>query len=214
MAIALTAWLIAPAPIACTSTRPLLRITPAMAAATATGLEVAETFSTSTGTRSVIAGTPSRMFSIDSLDRCGPTGGTINGNQYRIECHGPGGDREAVRHARQEELKHHVFVHDDAPVPGPDHPDVGHIGRATRENPAVCRRDVRVGADDGAHAAVEIPAHGCLLGGCFSVHVAEDDLYVRVSRQDRISRPEGVVQGFDEDPPHQVHNEDLVAVDF
>src|SRR5207245_4478712 len=89
MAIAFTAWLIAPAPIACTSTRPLLRITPAMAPATATGLEVAETFSTSTGARPspVIAGTPSNVFSVDSLDRCCPAGGSTNGNQYRIESH-------------------------------------------------------------------------------------------------------------------------------
>src|SRR6202049_1617322 len=102
--MALTAVLMAPAPIACTSTRPLLRITPAIAPATATGLEVAETFSTSTGTRSVLAGTPSRMFSIDSLDRCRPAGGTINGNQYRIECHGPGGDRKPVRHPSEQAL--------------------------------------------------------------------------------------------------------------
>src|SRR5713226_6467267 len=38
IAIAFTAWLIAPPPLACTSTRPLLRITPAIAPATATGL--------------------------------------------------------------------------------------------------------------------------------------------------------------------------------
>src|ERR1700737_2506411 len=44
MAIAFTAWLMAPAPIACTSTRLWLRTTPAIAPATATGLEVAETF--------------------------------------------------------------------------------------------------------------------------------------------------------------------------
>src|ERR1700694_5295920 len=90
MAIALTAWLMAPAPIAWTSTRPLLRITPAMAPATATGLEVAETFSTSTGARSavIVAGTPSNMFAVNSLDRRCPASGAINGNQYRIECHG------------------------------------------------------------------------------------------------------------------------------
>src|SRR5438094_10434216 len=103
MAIALTAWLIAPAPMACTSTRPLLRITPAIAPATATGLEVAETLSTSTGARSaVIAGTPSNMFTVDSLDRCSPACGSINVNQYRIECHGSRRHRTAVRDPRQE----------------------------------------------------------------------------------------------------------------
>src|SRR5437870_1353283 len=73
MAMALTAWLMAPAPIAWTSTRPLLRMTPAMAPATATGLEVAETFSTSTGARSadIVAGTPSNMFTVGLLDGVG-----------------------------------------------------------------------------------------------------------------------------------------------
>src|SRR5258708_33087940 len=49
MAIAFTAWLIAPAPMAWTQTLCWLRMTPAMAPATATGLEVAETLRTSTG---------------------------------------------------------------------------------------------------------------------------------------------------------------------
>src|SRR5579884_1773554 len=49
IAIALIACLIAPAPIACTSTFCWLRITPAIAPATATGFEVAETLRTSTG---------------------------------------------------------------------------------------------------------------------------------------------------------------------
>src|SRR3979411_3295831 len=57
MAIALTAWLIAPAPIAWTSTRVWLRTTPAIAPATATGFEVAETFKISMAARAA-RGTP------------------------------------------------------------------------------------------------------------------------------------------------------------
>src|SRR5438105_12809174 len=122
MAIALTAWLMAPAPIAWTSTRPLLRMTPAMAPATATGLEVAETLSTSTGARSAdIAGTPSNMFTIDSLDGCSPAARSINVNQYRIECHGPGGHLEAIWDPGQKPLQDHVLVHTDAAVARPDH---------------------------------------------------------------------------------------------
>src|SRR5438309_1199877 len=122
MAIALTAWLMAPAPMAWTSTRPLLRITPAIAPATATGLEVAETLSTSTGARSVvIAGTPSNMFSVDSLDRCSPACRSINVNQYGIECHGSRRHREAVGHPRQKALQDDVLVHPDAAVAGPNH---------------------------------------------------------------------------------------------
>jgi hypothetical protein len=47
MATALTAWLVAPAPIACTSARPFSRTTPAIAPATALGRDRAETFRTS-----------------------------------------------------------------------------------------------------------------------------------------------------------------------
>src|ERR1700687_2605151 len=57
MAIALTAWLMAPAPIAWTSTRVWLRTTPAIAPATATGFEVAETFRISIAARAA-RGTP------------------------------------------------------------------------------------------------------------------------------------------------------------
>src|ERR1700674_2457758 len=163
MAIAVTAWLIAPAPIACTSTRPLLRITPAMAPATATGLEVAETFSTSTGARSVvIAGTPSNMFAIDSVDRCGSSGGTANGNQYGIECHGSWRHHKPVRDARAEALEDDVLVHPDAAVPRPDHADVRDVGRAARKDPVVGGRDVGMGSDQGARPAVEVPTHGRL----------------------------------------------------
>src|SRR5215813_14203746 len=105
MAIAFTAWLIAPAPIAWTSTRPLLRITPAIAPATATGFEVADTLSTSTGARSAdIAGTPSNMFTVDSLDGCSPAAGRTNGNQNRIESHRPRSYDEPVRDPSQEAL--------------------------------------------------------------------------------------------------------------
>src|SRR5436309_13205868 len=123
--MALTAWLIAPAPIAWTSTRPLLRITPAIAPATATGFEVAETLSTSTGTRSAdIAGTPSNVFTVDSLDRCSPAAGSVNGNQYRIESHGPGRHHKAFRDARQEARDATPRAHPETASPRPAHAHV------------------------------------------------------------------------------------------
>src|SRR5260370_30368891 len=92
-----------------------------MAPATATGLDVAETFSTSTGARSavIVAGTPSNMFAIDSVDRCGSSRGTVYGNQCRIECHGAGRHHEAGGKPRQETLEDGVLVHPDAAVPWP-----------------------------------------------------------------------------------------------
>src|SRR5690348_17387639 len=138
MAMALTAWLMAPAPMAWTSTLPLLRITPAMAPATATGFEVAETLSTSTGARSAdIAGTPSNMFTVDSLDRCGLSGRSVNGNQYRIESHGSRGHDEPIRNPRQEALDDNVFVHADAAVPRPDHSHVRYVGGPAGQDPGI-----------------------------------------------------------------------------
>src|SRR2546421_3277350 len=211
MAIALTAWLIAPAPIAWTSTRPLLRITPAMAPATATGFEVAETLSTSTGARSAdIAGTPSNMFSIDSLDRRCSSGRRINGNQYRIECHWSRGHYEAVGNPGQEALDDHGLVHPDTAVPGPDHPNVGHIGGPSGQYPRVGGRDVGVRADHGAGPAVQVPPHGRLLRGGLGVHVAEDYVRLPMLGKDRVGRPQRGVRRLDEDAPDQVHHEDFV----
>src|SRR6266513_342819 len=206
MAIALTAWLIAPAPMAWTSARPLLRITPAIAPATATGLEVAETLSTSTGVRSaVIAGTPSNMFSIDALDRRSPACGGINVNQYRIESHGAGSHRQAVRDPRQEPLQDDVLVHPDAAVPGPHHAHVSHVGSALRQDPGVGRGNVGVGTHHSARPAVEVPAHGGLLRGRLGVHVTEDDPDVGVRSEDRVGGPKRIVEGVQEDAADQVH---------
>src|ERR1700682_4314365 len=145
MAIALTAWLMAPAPMAWTSTRPLLRITPAIAPATASGLEVAETFSTSVGARSVvIAGTPSNVFTVDSLDRCSSSGGTINGNHYGIECHGSRRHYKPAGDAGQEPLEDDILVHAYAPVPRPHHADVRDVGGAVGQHPGVRRWDMGV----------------------------------------------------------------------
>src|SRR6266568_1912287 len=211
MAMALTALLMAPAPIAGTSTRPVLRSTPAIAPATATGFEVAETLSTSTGARSAgIAGTPSNMFTVDSLDGCRPAGRRVNGNQYRIESHWSRRHHEPVRDPAQEALDDHLLVHPDAAVAGADHADVGHVRRPARQDAAVRGGDVRVGAHHGARPAVQVPTHGGLLRGGLGVHVAEHDLYVWVGGKDLIGGAERVVQWVEEDPADEVHDQDLV----
>src|ERR1700730_16458456 len=56
MAMALTAWLIAAAPIACNSAVPFSRTTPASAPATAVGFDLAATLSTSISTTSCRSG--------------------------------------------------------------------------------------------------------------------------------------------------------------
>src|SRR5207302_7160063 len=175
MAMALTAWLIAPAPMAWTSTLPWLRITPAMAPATATGFEVADTFSTSTGglPSAVMLHSPSSSFSVDALDRCGASGEAVNGNQNRVECHRSGGHLETVRHGGNETLEDVLFVHPDHTVPGADHPGVAAVRGALAEQARIRCWHVRVSADDRTHTAVEIPTHRLLFTGRLGVHVDE-----------------------------------------
>src|SRR5260370_11010171 len=211
--MALTAWLIAPAPIACTSTRPLLRMTPAMAPATATGFEVAETLSTSTGVRSaVIAGTPSNTFSVDTLDRRCSSGGRCNGNEYGSECHGSRGHHEAVWDPAQKALEHHVLVHPDASVPRPDHAHVRDVGRAAGQDAGVRGRDVGVRAHHGARPPVQVPTHRRLLGRRLRMHVAKDDRRVGVRGQDGFGGAKRVVQGVEEeDPTYEVHHQHLLV---
>src|SRR5260370_20390814 len=76
IAIALTAWLMAPAPIAWTSTRLWLRTTPAIAPATATGFEVAETFKISIAARAV-RGTPAARLADNVLSPFQPFDGGV-----------------------------------------------------------------------------------------------------------------------------------------
>src|SRR5437879_4934344 len=160
MAIALTAWLMAPAPMAWTSTRLWVRTTPAMAPATATGLEVAETL------RISMAGRPDRPVlgapgvagglawlagdgdaSVDPFDEGGVSRVCIYSNQYGIERDDAFGHLKPVRQARQEALQADLPVHADHGVPRPHHPQVTDEGRSVRQNPSIRGRDVGMGPE-------------------------------------------------------------------
>src|SRR5579859_2211394 len=212
MAIALMAWLMAPAPMAWSSTRPLLRMTPAMAPATATGLEEAETLRISVpGLPSAEVNAASPMlcvYSIDTLNRSGVSGEPVNPNQYRVECHRSRRHLEAVGDSGQEALQDGLLVHADDPVAGADHAHVGHVGGASRQHPVVGGGDVGVGADHGAGAPVQVPAQGLLFGGRLAVDVAEADLQVGVAGQDAVRGLEGGLGPAEKELPHQVHDQD------
>ena len=70
----------------------------------------------------------------------------------------------------------------DDPFVGAGHPGVGQVRRAAGQDRLVGRRHVRVRADDGGDAPVEVPADRLLLGGRLGVHVHEDDLDVARAR--------------------------------
>ena len=71
------------------------------------------------------------------------------------------------------------------------HADVGDVGGPAREHARVGGRDVRVGADDGGHAAVEVPAERDLLARRLGVHVDEHVVGAGDLAQRVVDRHEG-----------------------
>src|SRR4030081_3710729 len=243
MAIALTAWLIAPAPIAWTSTRVWLRTTPAIAPATATGFDVAETFRISMAARAA-RGTPAaglaesvfspvepfdgglvsrvsiysieigdrtfdwppdtltpspgvvkRLFDahlpIDSLDMGRFARKGIDLGQDGVELDHAGRHIEAVRDPGEETLEAGFLVHPDHRVPRSHHPEVGHEGRATGKQPGIGGGNMRVGPEDEAGPAVEVPAQGDLFRGRFRVDIHQPQLGPNPLAQHLVGRLEG-----------------------
>src|SRR2546421_274807 len=161
----------APAPMAWTSTRLWVRTTPAMAPATATGLEVAETL------RISMAGRPERTVlgaagatgvpwlpgdgdaSVDPFDEGGVSRVCIYSNQYGIERDDAFGHLKPVGQARQEAPQADLTVHADHGVPRPHHSQVGDEGCAVGQNPGIRGRDVGMGPEYEAGPAVQAGQH-------------------------------------------------------
>ena len=77
---------------------------------------------------------------------------------------------------------------------GPCHAGIGLIGRASRQDRFVGCRNVRVAADDGRNAAIQIPAHGDFFRSRFGMHVHENHFHVLwKSRQFGIRDAKGIV---------------------
>src|SRR5207302_5113149 len=221
IAIALTAWLMAPAPMAWTSTRLWVRTTPAMAPATATGLEVAETL------RISMAGRPERTVlgaagatgvpwlpgggdaSVDPFDEGGVSRVCIYSNQYGIERDDAFGHLKPMGQARQEALQADLTVHPDHGVPRPHHPQVGDEGCAVGQNPSIRGRDVGVGPEYEAGPAVQVPAHGDLLGGGLGMDVDQPEPGAAGRRQHLVHGPKGRVGGRHEKLALDVAHQDL-----
>src|SRR6267378_5346093 len=205
MAIALTAWLMAPAPMAWTSTRCWVRTTPAMAPATATGLEVADTLRISIAGRGGRGGAAAALLGsedvpVDPFDCCGVSRVSIYCSQDGIEGYG------ALRHlkpdwqARQEALQADPPIHADNGVPGTDHSQVRHIGGALGQDAGIGRGDVGVGAEHEAGPAVQVPAQRHLLGGGLGVHIHDPHPSRLAAPDDLVHGRERGVVGWHEEP--------------
>ena len=121
----------------------------------------------------------------------------------RLELRGQGG---------QEPAEGRLDFDADDRIVGAGHPDIRQVGRAFRQDAFVGGLHVRVRADDGGDAAVEVPAHRDLLGRRLGVEVHEDRArsfahLLDLALHDR----ERIVDVQHEHPPHDVDDADGLA---
>ena len=99
----------------------------------------------------------------------------------------------------------------DYGVQGAGHPQVADIGSAAGQDAGVGGGDMGVGADDGADAAVKVPAQGLFFGGRFGVKVHYHDAGRPPGFPFRFGKagvgfPEGAVDGRHKDASLQVQH--------
>jgi len=106
-----------------------------------------------------------------------------------------------------------ILLDADHPAPGAGHPDVGDVRRPAREDAQVGGRHVRVGAEDGGDAAVEVPAQADLLARRLGVHVDEDvvDLALEAAEH-RVDLDERRAAGAEVEVPREVDDPQAHAV--
>ena len=102
---------------------------------------------------------------------------------------GPAADSNFDRHAVDEPSERGVDRHADDRIVRAGHADVGEVSRALGQDALVGGLDMRVRADNGGDAAVEMPAHGDFFGCRFGMEVDEDDARLRSQGVDFAQRP-------------------------
>jgi hypothetical protein len=102
------------------------------------------------------------------------------------------GDFEGDAGLKEETLEDPVGAHADDRIVGAGHADVGQQGGAAGQDALVAGGDVGVGADDGAHPAVEVEGDCLLFAGRLGVEVDEDDLHLGIELfEQAVSHQEG-----------------------
>src|SRR5579875_267476 len=81
---------------------------------------------------------------------------------------------EAVGQSRKHAFDDLLRAAADDPGVGARHPDIRLKGSALRQEALIRGGNVRMGAEDGADASIEVPAHGLLFAGGFRMHIHDD----------------------------------------
>src|SRR5712691_3856623 len=130
---------------------------------------------TSTAPRVTSASCCSGVMSLlDALDAQSAAGGIVDLDDGALQMRLPARHLEGGVALGEEALDGGLLAHSDHAVPGPAHADVGDERGAAAEHARVSGLDMRMRAEDGGDAAVEILAHRVFLAGGLAVHVDQD----------------------------------------
>ena len=111
----------------------------------------------------------------ESLDGGGPAGGWVDVDDRAAEADVAGGDVELGGAAGERGFHHAVDAAADDAFERAGHADVALEGGAAGEDALVGGGDVRVRAENGGDAAVEVAAHELHFAGGFGVEIDEAD---------------------------------------
>src|SRR5260370_16677670 len=133
---------------------------------------------------------------------CAP-GGRSTLDDHGSQAHISSGGLKALRHVVEEALQNLLFIYADDAIVGAGHTDVRLVCGGFGQHTLIRSWDVSMRADDGGHAAIEVPAQGDFLRSSFGVHIHEDDLGFDLFEQ-RVGSAKGVVIASHEHAPLQV----------
>jgi len=149
----------------------------------------------------------------DALDTLGAFRVAVDGDQDAVDAYVRGSDLERDRHLSREGLDYAFLTAAKNGVVRAAHTDVGDICGTAGEDAFIGGDDVGVGAEDAGDAAVEIVAHGDLLGRGLGVDIKKDDVgLVFEFTDDGIGCPIGAIRRFHKDAAEKGEGADSRAL--
>src|SRR5262249_12123614 len=124
----------------------------------------------------------------------------IGFDDHAAEADVTGSSFEARRHSAHKFLDNQFLLYSDHAVVWPGHADVGDVCRAFRKHDLIRRGNVRVGADHGSDAAIEVPAERDLLRCGLGVKIDKDDSRLHFF-ENRVDETERIIARAHEDTP-------------
>src|SRR5213594_3624145 len=147
-----------------------------------------------------------------AFDREGLAYRRVHVEQHRRKDARAWGHLESARHLGEELLDGDLLLDPDHGLGRPDHADIGEVRRALGQDPLVGRLDVCVGSEHPGDFAIQVPAHGHLLGGRFGVHVHDHGPRLLLDRLDLVpDDPERAVHRGHGYSPHHLHHPDFLT---